>query len=86
MTSSTRPGSPVAARNDEELNLEYIRNVILQFLEHKEMRVRVTLLVELVVFSSNKLLAQSRSRIVHYSPFYSTRNQTVNSQSVALLP
>lgn len=26
--------------NDEQVNLEYLRNVILQFLEHKEMRVR----------------------------------------------
>jgi hypothetical protein len=42
-SSSTRPNSPTSvapAKNDEEeVNLEYIRNVILQFLEHKEMRV-----------------------------------------------
>ncbi|KZT52441.1 hypothetical protein CALCODRAFT_502304 [Calocera cornea HHB12733] len=40
------PGSPVQSesslakenKNEEEVNLEYLRNVILQFLEHKEMR------------------------------------------------
>ncbi|QRW05209.1 vesicle-mediated transport [Ceratobasidium sp. AG-Ba] len=42
---SPRPGSPTisevgstSAKQEEEVNLEYIRNVILQFLEHKEMR------------------------------------------------
>ncbi|CAK5280554.1 unnamed protein product [Mycena citricolor] len=37
--SDSRPGSPApASKNEEEVNLEYLRNVILQFLEHKEMR------------------------------------------------
>lgn len=31
---------PTSSKNEEEVNLEYLRNVILQFLEHKEMRVR----------------------------------------------
>ncbi|KAL5640958.1 hypothetical protein ACGC1H_001438 [Rhizoctonia solani] len=42
---SPRPSSPtlsetgsVATKQEEEVNIEYIRNVILQFLEHKEMR------------------------------------------------
>jgi len=35
---SSRPESPVTKSNDEDVNLEYLRNVILQFLEHKEMR------------------------------------------------
>ncbi|KAG8736630.1 hypothetical protein FRC12_017522 [Ceratobasidium sp. 428] len=40
---SPRPGSPTVSevgstKQEEEVNLEYIRNVILQFLEHKEMR------------------------------------------------
>lgn len=40
----SRPATPKAApaqTNEEEVNLEYLRNVILQFLEHKEMRVCV---------------------------------------------
>lgn len=35
-----RPGSPTT-KSDEEVNYEYLRNVILQFLEHKEMRVSI---------------------------------------------
>ncbi|KAL5535605.1 hypothetical protein ACEPAF_3699 [Sanghuangporus sanghuang] len=38
LPSSPRVGSPAPASSDEEINLEYLRNVILQFLEHKEMR------------------------------------------------
>ncbi|KAH9937110.1 uncharacterized protein B0H18DRAFT_867140 [Fomitopsis serialis] len=34
----SRPSSPALSQSDEELNIEYLRNVILQFLEHKEMR------------------------------------------------
>lgn len=42
--TTTRSGSPApstmtSTNAEEEVNLEYIRNVILQFLEHKEMRV-----------------------------------------------
>jgi hypothetical protein len=37
---ASRPESPITKSNDEDVNLEYLRNVILQFLEHKEMRVR----------------------------------------------
>jgi len=29
------------SKAEEEVNLEYLRNVVLQFLEHKEMRVRL---------------------------------------------
>ncbi len=32
-------------KNDEEVNLEYLRNVVLQFLEHKEMRVSASRLL-----------------------------------------
>ena len=38
-SQSPRSGSPAPTKSDEEVNLEYLRNVILQFLEHKEMRV-----------------------------------------------
>lgn len=37
-SSSSRPDSPIVKSKDEEMNLAYLRNVILQFLEHKEMR------------------------------------------------
>ncbi|KAI0307801.1 hypothetical protein B0F90DRAFT_1813194 [Multifurca ochricompacta] len=38
LSGATRPDSPITKGNDEDVNLEYLRNVILQFLEHKEMR------------------------------------------------
>ncbi len=38
-SSSPAPNTAGSTREEEEVNLEYIRNVILQFLEHKEMRV-----------------------------------------------
>ncbi|KAH9950472.1 hypothetical protein B0H21DRAFT_868888 [Amylocystis lapponica] len=34
----SRPGTPSTVKSEEEVNFEYLRNVILQFLEHKEMR------------------------------------------------
>ncbi|KAH9175358.1 hypothetical protein EDB89DRAFT_1847846 [Lactarius sanguifluus] len=37
-TSSQTAGSPDSPSSDEDVNVEYLRNVILQFLEHKEMR------------------------------------------------
>lgn len=40
---SPPPSTPPARQSDEEVNLEYLRNVILQFLEHKERRVRLRL-------------------------------------------
>lgn len=40
--ASPAPASLTQTTNDEEINLEYLRNVILQFLEHKEMRVSNT--------------------------------------------
>ncbi|OSD03603.1 hypothetical protein PYCCODRAFT_1444523 [Trametes coccinea BRFM310] len=36
--TSSRPSTPSTIKSDEEVNFEYLRNVILQFLEHKEMR------------------------------------------------
>ncbi|KAG5654089.1 hypothetical protein H0H81_007503 [Sphagnurus paluster] len=36
--NSPEPDTRDKSTNDEEVNLEYLRNVILQFLEHKEMR------------------------------------------------
>lgn len=40
-TSSDNARESPVKKEEEEVNLEYLRNVILQFLEHKEMRVSV---------------------------------------------
>ena len=36
---TSQTAGPDSSSNDEDVNVEYLRNVILQFLEHKEMRV-----------------------------------------------
>jgi hypothetical protein len=48
--------SPAQPTNDEEINLEYLRNVILQFLENKEMRVSNTSRLCMGVFYIDTLL------------------------------
>ncbi|KDQ63671.1 hypothetical protein JAAARDRAFT_29700 [Jaapia argillacea MUCL 33604] len=49
----SRPTSPALSKDEEEVNLEYLRNVILQFLEHKEMRPQ---------------LVRVMSTILHFTP------------------
>ena len=36
---STVSGSPKESKTDGDINLQYLKNIILQFLEHKDMRV-----------------------------------------------
>jgi len=49
----SRPGSPQPPAspptNDEEVNLEYLRNVILQFLEHKDMRPNLVKVLSIIL-------------------------------------
>ncbi|KZP31268.1 hypothetical protein FIBSPDRAFT_724700 [Athelia psychrophila] len=49
----SRPATPKAApaqsNNEEEVNLEYLRNVILQFLEHKEMRPNLVKVLSIIL-------------------------------------
>ncbi|KAJ3568074.1 hypothetical protein NP233_g5956 [Leucocoprinus birnbaumii] len=50
---SPRNGSPApdsqSPKNEEEVNLEYLRNVILQFLEHKEMRPNLVRVLSIIL-------------------------------------
>ncbi|KAF9229358.1 hypothetical protein BS17DRAFT_689886 [Gyrodon lividus] len=41
--------SPVPGKGDEEINFEYLRNVILQFLEHKEMRPNLVRVLSIIL-------------------------------------
>ncbi|KIJ68369.1 hypothetical protein HYDPIDRAFT_165234 [Hydnomerulius pinastri MD-312] len=41
--------SPSSAKVEEEINLEYLRNVILQFLEHKEMRPNLVRVLSIIL-------------------------------------
>ncbi|KAK0506158.1 hypothetical protein EDD18DRAFT_19988 [Armillaria luteobubalina] len=47
--SSPRPDSAMSDKNDEEVNLEYLRNVVLQFLEHKEMRPNLVKVLSIIL-------------------------------------
>ncbi|KAH8120436.1 hypothetical protein DFH11DRAFT_1560033 [Phellopilus nigrolimitatus] len=49
VASLSRIGSPTPTQNDEEINLEYLRNVILQFLEHKEMRPHLVRVLSIIL-------------------------------------
>jgi len=40
---------PTSSKNEEEVNLEYLRNVILQFLEHKEMRPNLVKVLSIIL-------------------------------------
>ncbi|KAJ7631008.1 hypothetical protein FB45DRAFT_990856 [Roridomyces roridus] len=41
--------APTSPKNEEEVNLEYLRNVILQFLEHKEMRPNLVKVLSIIL-------------------------------------
>ena len=75
----SRAGSPQPsaspAANDEEVNLEYLRNVIMQFLEHKEMRVRTFDIVDSYQSLSLSGLAQPRESLVDHTTFHTTGNK-----------
>jgi hypothetical protein len=73
--STSRAGSPAPAqgavsakKEEEEINIEYLRNVILQFLEHKEMRVSffATTVLRKTPLIDIATSAKSRSSHVHF--------------------
>ncbi|KAJ7837533.1 hypothetical protein B0H14DRAFT_2791069 [Mycena olivaceomarginata] len=43
------PAPPAPPKHEEEVNLEYLRNVILQFLEHKEMRPNLVKVLSIIL-------------------------------------
>ena len=63
-SSGSRGGSPTpieprAVNKEEDINLEYLRNVILQFLEHEEMRVRILFFPDIcVLFADSAYLSR----------------------------
>lgn len=74
LPSRTASPKPAATKNEEEVNLEYLRNVILQFLEHKEMRVGTFRPFYEHPQLIYPLAAQSRQSVIHHITFYSSRN------------
>jgi hypothetical protein len=71
-TSSETVGQD-SPSNDEDVNVEYLRNVILQFLEHKEMRVRHSQPWSRMQ-ADESFSAESGSGAVDHSTIYSARN------------
>lgn len=47
--ASPGPTSPTPSKGEEDINLEYLRNVILQFLEHKEMRPNLVRVLSIIL-------------------------------------
>jgi hypothetical protein len=80
--SSPIAGSP-SAKNEEQMNIEYLRNVILQFLEHKEMRVspQASFEQDLLTFP---LSAKPRTSTIHHLTVYTTGDPSSNVQSLIL--
>ena len=71
-TTSSQIAGPDSSSDHEDVNVEYLRNVILQFLEHKEMR--VGRLSALCVHADGSFSAESGSGAVDHSTIHSTRN------------
>jgi hypothetical protein len=88
-SESDRPTGAASPTNEskaeEDVNLEYLRNVILQFLEHKEMRVRVPCNRDEVIHADvwyYLCLAESCEDPHYHLEIYSTGDQEAQSQLV----
>ncbi|KIM67253.1 hypothetical protein SCLCIDRAFT_234563 [Scleroderma citrinum Foug A] len=73
-------GAITVAKSDEDINYEYLRNVILQFLERKEMRVSHGSLA--CNPPPNVFPAEPRASFVHYSALHAARNPQTDSQGL----
>lgn len=71
--------APTSPKNEEEVNLEYLRNVILQFLEHKEMRVSG---LPDTGFWTNAGLAEFGEGLIDHLAFYTARNTAIGCKSL----
>jgi len=78
-TASPGLASPPPSKGDEEINLEYLRNVILQFLEHKEMRVSEEHWKSVGPHPFS--LAQSCPRFIYHLAVYTPRDPKTDSES-----
>ena len=84
--SPSRVSSPTpstdAKQNEEEVNLEYLRNVILQFLEHKEMRVSFSSLYSTALVIHMIITAQFGQSVIHHLAFYTARDSQIDRQGL----
>lgn len=83
--SSPTPSTSTSNQNEEEINLEYLRNVILQFLEHKEMRVRFSVsLFSRTSSSYNRMPAEFGQSVIHHLTFHTSRDTQIGRQSLEI--
>lgn len=83
-TNSPAPGSS-GHHSEEEVNLEYLRNIILQFLEHKEMRVsQSTRVGYLLYWLKNLCLAKPRPSLIHHSTLHTSGDTPPNVQGLTI--
>lgn len=68
---------------NEEVSLEYLRNVVLQFLEHKEMRVSALNHCE-IKSSIMDVPVKSRARLIYYSPIHPSRDSSIDVQDITI--
>ena len=81
-TSSSRPSSPSTVKSDEEVNFEYLRNVIMQFLEHKEMRVSRLDSTTAVTTNLTDILASLDTHLIHHSAVHSPGDSATHIKSI----
>lgn len=79
--TSPPPITPSYPKEEEDINLEYIRNVILQFLEHQEMRVSAFLPTAVQRSSNNHFTAQFSQGFIYHPSFHPTRDSKVDIKS-----
>ena len=82
--SSPTPSTATSNQNEEEINLEYLRNVILQFLEHKEMRVRFSVSLFSRTSSYNRIPAEFGQSVIHHLTFHTSRDTQIDCQSLEI--
>ena len=80
--SSPRPSSPSTGKSDEEVNYEYLRNVIMQFLEHKEMRVSPVARYCASALANMTRAAPPRTHPVYDSKIHAAGDQAIGFQSL----
>jgi hypothetical protein len=79
--TSPAPAVPKRVIEDQEVNLEYLRNVIFQFLEHQEMRVSLCKQKQNIT-GLIQVLAQPGPSALYYSSFHATGNPKVDIKGV----
>jgi GRIP domain len=72
-------------QGEEEVNLEYLRNVILQFLEHEKMRVSVPFRSARVIGLTILFVAQFGSGVVGYLEVHTTGDKEAHCESLIIL-